>query len=209
MEVSTQSALEQLDAILLQFEQRDKHNSPATAKGLVTTRMRSVIQRLAPRGTPYVAQSATTNEYELAGVVQALRYDYAAGYMRTFQQQLNADLFSDFLAMATYLLQEENLKQPAAVLAGGVLEEHIRKLCELNRIPLIIVDQGGNKPKKLDVLNADLTRASVYGKNDQKQITAWCGIRNSAAHAKYDEFNPGQVRGMIDGIRDFIGRFPA
>jgi hypothetical protein len=103
-------------------------------------------------------------------------------------------LFSDFLEMAAYLLKEEQLKQPAAVLAGGVLEEHIRKLSELNGISCSSSEALGAKAKKLDALNSELAKANVYGKNDQKQITAWCGIRNSAAHAHYDEFDdrPGQ-----------------
>ena len=124
--------------------------------------------------------------------------------MKTYEQLLNAGLLSDFLAMAEYLLQDEKLKQPAAVLAGGVLEEHIRKLCITNSIDV----EDASKAKKLDTLNADLGRAGIYSKNDQKQITAWAGIRNSAAHAKYDEFDEQQVRGMIDGIRAFIARMP-
>jgi hypothetical protein len=109
--------------------------------------------------------------------------------------------------MAAYLVADENLIQPAAVIAGGVLEEHVRKLCDDLKISTF--DASTGRPKKLDAMNADLAKTGLYGKNEQKQITAWCGIRNSAAHAKYDEFDEQHVRAMIDGLRAFISRFPA
>jgi hypothetical protein len=208
MELTTQVALEQLDNVIEQFERtRGELKAATTAQNV--TRMRAAIQRLAPPGSAYLERVRSTNEFEVLGVVKALRDDYAAGYMKTFRQQINADLFSDFLEMAAYLLKEEQLKQPAAVLAGGVLEEHIRKLCELSGISCSASEDACAKPKRLDALNSELATTNVYGKNDQKQITVWCGIRNSAAHAHYDEFDERQVSAMIDGIRSFIARFPA
>jgi hypothetical protein len=208
MELTTQVALEQLDSVIDQFE-RTRGDLQAATTAQNVTRMRAAIQRLAPPGSAYFERMRSTNEFEVFGVVKALRDDYAAGYMKTIRQEINADLFSDFLEMATYLLTEERLKQPAAVLAGGVLEEHIRKLCELSGIRCSTGEDPSARPKRLDALNSELGKANVYGKNDQKQITAWCGIRNSAAHAHYGEFDERQVSAMIDGIRNFIVRFPA
>jgi hypothetical protein len=182
MELATQIALEQLDSVNDQFERtRGEHKAATTAQNV--TRMRAAIQRLAPPDSAYLERMRSTNEFEVLGVVKALRDDYAAGYMRTLRQEINADLFSDFLEMAAYLLREEKLKQPAAVLAGGVLEEHIRKLCELNGIACSSSEDSAAKPKKLDAMNSELAKATVYGKNDQNQITAWCGIRNSPPRA--------------------------
>src|SRR5439155_14934846 len=109
----------------------------------------------------------------LHGTLKALRADYAADRLQSFQELIHADLFSDFLEMAEHFL-EAGYKDPAAVMAGAVLEEHLRKLCVKHSIVLPA------KPK-LDTMNADLARANAYGKNDQKQITAWAGIRNDAA----------------------------
>jgi hypothetical protein len=66
-------------------------------------------------------------EFRLQGVLRALRADYEAGRLQSFQELVHADLFSDFLEMAEYFLQE-GYKDPAAVIAGGVLEQHLRKL---------------------------------------------------------------------------------
>ena len=99
---------------------------------------------------------------------------------------------------------------PAAVLAGGVLEEHMRKLCTRHGIDVVVKDGGSDeRPKKASRMNDDLRKANVYGSNDQKQVTAWCGIRNSAAHTRVDEFDETQVANMLQGVRTFISRFPA
>lgn len=207
MDLTTEMALRQLDDVIAEFESR-KGGSNAEQTGLLIARMRAAITRLAPPRSVYLTEAKTDNYFSILGVVKALRADYAAGYMQSYRQLINADLFSDFLGMAEYLLQEEQLKQPAAVVAGGVLEEHVRKLCDQFGVSTTIQEGSKTKPKKIDVMNADLAKANAYGRNDQKQVTAWCGIRNSAAHAKYDEFDESQVRMMIAGIRDFVSRFP-
>jgi hypothetical protein len=60
----------------------------------------------------------------------------------------------------------------AAVVAGVVLETTLRKLCGDNNIAV----------GKLDKMNADLAKATVYDKLVQKDITWLAGIRNNAAH---------------------------
>ena len=146
----------------------------------------------------------------LLGTVQALRADIAAGRMRSFAERLHSDLFADFLEMADYLIEDGGLKDPAAVLAGGVLEEHIRKLCPKHRVDTTFVDRGGaTKPKKLDTMNAELAKAGAYELVEQQQITAWSAIRNKSAHAEYDKFDAPQVKLMIQGIRDFVAKYRA
>ena len=182
----------------------------------VLTRMRSALARLAPPGSSY-HESANSSEntdtselHRIAGVLQALLADYRGDYLQTFRELAHAELFTDFLSMAEHLLSEESLKDPAAVLAGGVLEEHLRTLCGKNGVPTTVTDANGRvRPTKLDTMNADLARANTYGKNEQKQITAWAGIRNDAAHAHYDKYVAEQVNLMIQGVRAFISRYPA
>jgi len=117
------------------------------------------------------------------GILQALRADYDAGYLTTVEELIHADIFGNFLEMARYLLSED-YKDPAAVLIGGVLEEHLRKLCSKHGIPTSISD----KPKKADTLNSDLANAGVISKLDLKNVTAWLDLRNKSAHGKYSEY---------------------
>jgi len=146
----------------------------------------------------------------LEGVLKSLADDYRTGRIRPLLERIHSDLFANFLEMAEYLIEDEGLKDPAAILAGGVLEQHIRKLCDKASVATTyMAGKGDIRPKKLSAMNADLPKAGVYGKNEQQQVTAWAGIRNDAAHAHYDRYNIQQIKLMIQGIRDFLQRYPA
>jgi hypothetical protein len=96
---------------------------------------------------------------------------------------------------------------PAAVMAGSVLEEHLRQLCPSVNVTTTFVDSSEKtKPKKADTINADLAKAAKYNSIHQKQITAWLGIRNDAAHGNYGAYTETQVASMLNGITDFIAR---
>jgi hypothetical protein len=94
----------------------------------------------------------------LQSILKVLREDYEAGYLQLFTELVHANLFCDFLEIAKYLLQEA-YKDPAAVIAGGVLEQHLRKLCAKNGVALL------TRPN-LDTMNSDLARQNAYGKED-------------------------------------------
>jgi hypothetical protein len=146
-----------------------------------------------------------------AGVelLEALRHDIENGYFIGFREMVHADLFSDFLDMAQYLLEDGGFKVPAAVMAGGVLEEHLRKLCQKHGISAEVNRQGKIEPKSAATMNDDLARDSVYTKTDQKLVLSWLGIRNDAAHAHYDNLILEKVGLMIQGIRHFVQWHPA
>jgi hypothetical protein len=139
-------------------------------------------------------------------VLRALRTAYDHGYLHTIQELVEAGVFADFLEMAEYLL-DKGLKDPAAVLVGGVLEERLRKLCDQNSIPVNNPNDG--KPRKADSLNSDLAREGAYDKLEQKNVTAWLDLRNKAAHAQYVQYNANQVDLMLRGVRDFLTRHKA
>lgn len=124
--------------------------------------------------------------------------------MRTIEELIHASVFADFLEMASELL-EKSYKDPAAVIAGSVLEEHLRKLCDRSGIDV----EADGKPRKADSLNTDLARQTVYNKLEQKNVTAWLGLRNHAAHGDYDQYDAAQVGAMIQNVRDFLTRHPA
>lgn len=215
MPLATSAAVEQIDAV---FARRAELNSIWISTNVqeITTLACAVVKRLAPPGSAYLEQmdavckttlkSVTRSREEeiearLQGILRALRADYVAGRLQSFQELIHADLFSDFLEMAEYLLNE-GYKDPAAVIAGGVLEGHLRKLCPKFSVPV--------PPKpKLDLLNADLAKAGAYDKNVQKQVTAWAGLRNDAAHGDYTKYGANQVSLMVAGIRNFISSNPA
>jgi hypothetical protein len=141
----------------------------------------------------------------LHGILRALRVAYADDLLQSIEELIRGDMFEDFLEMAQYLL-DEKYKDPAAMLIGGVLEEHIRKLCQKNNIAITKEDKS---PQKTSTLNDELVKAGVYKKGDQKSVISWLDIRNNSAHGKYGEYTIEQVELMLQGIRDFIIRNPA
>ena len=113
-------------------------------------------------------------------------------------------MFSDYLEMAEYLLNE-GYKDAAAVLIGSTLEVHLRELCISNNIDIETTNNKGKIiPKKADEMNSDLAKSKVYSASYKKHVTAWLGIRNSAAHGKYSEYTKEEISLMLQGIRQFI-----
>ena len=138
-------------------------------------------------------------------LLRAIRDEIAGDWLFTLRSLVTAEVFADYLEMAEYLL-ESSYKDPAAVIAGSTLEEHLRQLCIKNGIPIVRQKDGKDVPLTGDPLNVELAKAGVYNKVEQMQVTAWLGIRNSAAHGKYGEYDPDKVKGMISGVVEFIAK---
>jgi hypothetical protein len=138
-------------------------------------------------------------------ILKAVRGEIAGGWLFTMKGLITSEVFADFLSMAEHLL-ESGYKDPAAVMAGSVLEEHIRQLSSKHGVDVEDDRDGKLVPRKTDRLNAELTKADVYSKLDQKLVTAWLEIRNQAAHGKYDAYSAEQVRQMMAGILEFLAR---
>ena len=145
----------------------------------------------------------------VVGALRTLKVEIESGYLATIQELIHASVFSDFLEMAGHLL-DEGYKDPAAVLIGGVLEGHLRKLCDKSSIATDYTTSSGDlRPKKADLMNADLAKAGVYSKLDQKSIIAWLDLRNKAAHGQYADYSQQQVQLLLQSVMDFLARYPA
>ena len=139
------------------------------------------------------------------GILRAIKQDLEDGYAATLRSQIGGEIAGDYLHIAEQLL-EEDLKDPAAAIAGGVLERQVRSLATSKGVPIL---QADGRPKKLDTLNAELVKSGAYDKLDQKNVTAWYDIRTRAAHGQYEQYQSSQVQIMVSGIRDFVTRHPA
>ena len=221
MPAATDTIIKQIDEVLArhdamrkrsEYEDLSDHGEAATSELL--SLMIASIERFAPPGSVYLTSTRATlkkmGEYNavnipyVVGNLRGLRAAYQAGYLATVAELVHAELFADFLEMADYLLSE-GYKDPAAVLGGSVLEEHLRQLAVKHSVPVVV----GGKPKKADLLNSELAAAGVYTKLDQKSVTAWLDLRNKAAHGKYAEYMKQQVELLLQSIRDFMVRVPA
>lgn len=138
-------------------------------------------------------------------ILLSIRHEIEQGWLTSLKRLVTAEVFSDFLDMSKYLL-DENYKDAAAVMIGSVLEEHLRQLCSTYSVDTFIIKGNDHIPKKADLMNSDLTKAGVYGVLEQKNVTAWLDLRNRAAHGKYSEYTLEQVKLMYMGVLDFVSR---
>jgi hypothetical protein len=139
------------------------------------------------------------------GILNAAKDEIRSGWLITIKGLVSAEIFSDFLEMSSYLLSE-NYKDPAAVMIGSVLEEHLRQLCTKNGIDTDFIKDGKQVPKKADTLNSELASNNIYSKLDQKNVTAWLDLRNKAAHGSYTEYTKEQVSLMYQAVTEFMTR---
>jgi hypothetical protein len=113
------------------------------------------------------------------------------------------EVVSDLLNQANDLI-ESNKVHPAApaVLIGATLEEFLRNWVEAEGL-----DMGAKKPN-LDSYTKALREAELIVKQDVKDITAWTGIRNHAAHGEWEEVGDrNRIRNMLEGVNLFLRKY--
>jgi len=130
------------------------------------------------------------------GFLKGTLSDFKIGFLKDLRAEIRVEVDTNFLSQANRLLNE-NLKDPAAMLIGAVLEDTLRQLCQKHG-----VSEGAN----IESMNAPLRTAGAYGLPVQQQVTAWAAIRNKADHGRFDEYDLGQVKLMHQGVLDFVAR---
>lgn len=153
------------------------------------------------------------SEY-LLEYVKAVKHIFESGLYRSAVVMAENNVSFDYMSQAEGLLGEGVVGRadhvPAAVLAGAVLEDALRRLCVRNDppIPLETEKSDGNLVSRTtDSLIADLQKADVFNKAKADQLGSWTKIRNSAAHWKPDEFTRSDVELMVAGIKIFLADY--
>lgn len=177
-------------------------------------RLAAAIDRLTPNPSPYRSQASAAlgtkmiNKFrvpKLTAVLRAMKTDLEAGYLARLEERIRQDVFEDFLAMAERMNASMH-PAPAAVLAGAVLEDHVRKLAAKASLPTVS-DKG--KAITFEQLSIDLVRAQVFPESQRKVLVAWYGQRTEGAHGHFDRVIREDVPRIISGVREFILRYPA
>lgn len=175
----------------------------------------SALKKFSPPQSPYMDQAeavmkqvSASNDWgreQLIGMLKALRFEYANGAMDTVEELIHADLFADFLAMSRHLL-DKSFKDPAAVLAAGVLEQHLRALAVRHRVP---TRKASGEPRRSETLNEELSKCGAYPLSTQKEVTAKLELRNAAAHGEWSKYDHKQVAMFIEWVGFFLQKHPA
>jgi hypothetical protein len=143
-----------------------------------------------------------TNSYyfkDCFGILEAAHNDYKDELLFDVKTFIRAELLDDLLSQAEYLLSE-GFYVPAASLAGAVLEDTLRKLCNSKNVTYPTLT-------KIDSLNVELAKIGLYDKLIQKEITAKADIRNNADHGHFAKFKKEDVEAMIKWIRRFCSDY--
>jgi len=133
---------------------------------------------------------------QVLGILKAAKDDFENGYLFETLTLIQAEVFDDLLEQAEHLLNN-GYYQPAAVIAGAVLEDGLRKLCQRRNIIL------SAKPT-IDPMNVALAKDGAYNSLVQKRVTMLADLRNKAAHGKFSEFNEDDVKDMLTQVRSFM-----
>lgn len=155
----------------------------------------------------YNTDSLHSNYYKhlvvMYGAIEAVKYELKNGLLDKLTGLIQADIFADFLEMGEHLLKE-GYKDAAAVIIGSVLEDSLRKLCDMNDIKTIN-DKGKNLT--IEPLNIELAKIEIYNQLVKKQITSWADLRNNAAHGHFGEYDSNQVQNMLQFVTAFTADY--
>lgn len=143
---------------------------------------------------------------QLLGFIIGLQKDYKAGMLKPLAETIEAHVTADYMGQAEQLLGEGVSGQydhvPAAVLAGAVLEDALRRLCQRQSPAIDLMSNG--RHKTLEPLITELYKADAFNKAKVDQLRAWAKIRNYAAHGEFQKFKRHEVEAMIAGVKNFI-----
>lgn len=131
----------------------------------------------------------------MAALLERLKRDIDDGLLTSLADQARAEVFDDFLDHAEEYLKADR-KNEAGVVAGVVFEDTVRRVCRNNGVP-----ENG---VKLDALISELTKRELLSSVKAKRARAAAGLRTSAAHARWDEFEVGDVKPVIELTRELI-----
>jgi len=133
------------------------------------------------------------------GILKGAYNDFKENLLIDIRYRIRAELIDDFLEQAKILI-DEGYEHAAASLAGAVLEDTLRKLCDIRSIKY-------SKETKIDSLNVELAKSGVYDKLTQKLITAYADIRNNADHGHFEKVKEKDVHDMINWVYKFVSEY--
>ncbi|KAB7688997.1 hypothetical protein GBN24_11965 [Plesiomonas shigelloides] len=129
------------------------------------------------------------------------------GFVEDFTplQQAEDNIVSDFLEQARVLLNDKKVHPAAAiVLIGATLEEFLAKWVKRENVKM------GNLKAGISNYAKKLYENKLLTSQDSKDILAWAGLRNEAAHGKWDEIsNRERAKIMLESVNLFVRRYGA
>lgn len=211
--------LQELDTLIAEGERlngtyrmsewgNDESSAPETQFRAFATASKAAIARIAGMGSEFynalpekmpdqisVPGHGGSVVPVISGALIAMRNAVDTGLLISLENRLRANVYDDFLEQATELLRTR-YHVAAMTLIGGVLEDHLRKLC----------DGRGLKWNGNGAINKynDLLRDALYPQLVWRRIQAIADLRNDAAHGS--KGSAIKVEDVQDA-HQYVGRF--
>lgn len=167
-------------------------------------RCRHLCSLLGPHATPWdpVLMSTEKNTeacvLKTIGALEGIKELVQDGMLLRFEDLVLAQFYADLIDQAEYLYSKGFIV-PSAVIGRSVLEERLRRLCQVHDcVP-------SKKRPTINDFNLNLKREDVYDLIMFKNVDALASVGNAAAHG--NTTCKDDVRRMLDGIQDFLLRF--
>lgn len=136
----------------------------------------------------------------MLGTLEAIAESIQHGLLVSVEDLVRAEAFDGLLGQADYLLSEGYVLA-AGVLGRAVLEEHLRKWCDLKSCA----------PAKAKPTLADFKDCLYKGKEltvtQMKHVEAMAAVGNDAAHNKAT-LSSSDVERLLRDVREFLVRYP-
>lgn len=121
----------------------------------------------------------------------------------SYQRIAQIETVNDFLEQAQSLLNENSIHPAApAIIIGAALEEFLRNWLE---------EEGEDftgKQKGINVYTNLLKGKNLIDKQDVKDLTAWAGLRNEAAHGNFESVSDRlRIKIMLEGVNLFTRKY--
>ena len=146
----------------------------------------------------------------VCGTLRGLKEDYERGLLDDLPHLIETNMMSDYMRQAEQLLGEGVAGQydhvPAAVLAGAILEDGLRRLCQ-RQSPSIATTKSNGSLVMMNAMVDELKKAGVYNELKAKQLRSWVDIRNAAAHGNFSSFTRADVEQMLVGVQTFLADY--
>jgi len=203
---ATKALLKRVGRSLEEIRATAEWKSPSGEKAAVAEFFRSYV---GPKSSFYleakdVGGAPASQLKSLEALLRSFAEYVAAGLHAGVSPARRAQLevVSDLLNQSQQLLNTTGVHPAApAMLIGATLEEYLRTSVEEAGLSI------GNKKPGIQAYADALYAADLLSKQDMKDITAWGGIRNDAAHGEWDKVaDPVRIRIMLEGVNLFMRR---
>lgn len=116
----------------------------------------------------------------------------------SFPVRARMEAATDLMEQVQQLLDDSNAHPAAAVvLAGAALEEFLRS--RVDAVAALVTGRPG-----ISTYANALRKSEYLTAQDVKDVTAWAGQRNEAAHGQFERLSPERAQIMVDGINLFM-----